>query len=288
MELFKKSGYTFKTTKYQFTWVLNPSRIFLGAPTLKVVELTYYFANCLPKTAWNKNAFQKDVYRPLIDHISVSRCIPRMPPRATMHTPLEQPHMPPRSNHAHPPGATMHAPLGATTHAPQAQPHTHPQSNHARPPGSNHACPLGATTHAPQEQPHTPPRATMHAPSGATTHAPQEQPHTPQSNHACPPGSNHTCPPVNRMTNRCKNITLPQTSFAAGNERIRTPGRVPGAPLDPPMPVPWPFFWCKAWLLNCIVFQKVMTQFYHTEISQSIFLVMIKYNLLKLKEIFWF
>ena len=24
-------------------------------------------------------------------------------------------------------------------------------------------------------------------------------------------------PPVNRMTNRCKNITLPQTSFASGN-----------------------------------------------------------------------
>ena len=24
-------------------------------------------------------------------------------------------------------------------------------------------------------------------------------------------------PPVNRMTNRCKNITLPQTSFAGGN-----------------------------------------------------------------------
>ena len=25
-------------------------------------------------------------------------------------------------------------------------------------------------------------------------------------------------PPVNRMTNRCKNITLPQTSFAGGND----------------------------------------------------------------------
>ena len=29
-------------------------------------------------------------------------------------------------------------------------------------------------------------------------------------------------PPVNRMTHRCKNITLPQTSFAPGNERIWT------------------------------------------------------------------
>ena len=26
-----------------------------------------------------------------------------------------------------------------------------------------------------------------------------------------------TPPPVNRMTNKCKNITLPQTSFASGN-----------------------------------------------------------------------
>ena len=30
----------------------------------------------------------------------------------------------------------------------------------------------------------------------------------------------HTPPPVNRMTNRCKNITLPQTSFADGNSFI--------------------------------------------------------------------
>ena len=28
-----------------------------------------------------------------------------------------------------------------------------------------------------------------------------------------------THPPVNRMTNRCKNITLPQTSFAGGNKK---------------------------------------------------------------------
>ena len=27
-------------------------------------------------------------------------------------------------------------------------------------------------------------------------------------------------PPVNRMTDRCKNITLPQTSFAGGNNRL--------------------------------------------------------------------
>ena len=27
-------------------------------------------------------------------------------------------------------------------------------------------------------------------------------------------------PPVNRMTDRCKNITLPQTSFTGGNYRV--------------------------------------------------------------------
>ena len=108
-------------------------------------------------------------------------------------------------SHAHPPGATMHAPPRATmhtpratTHAPQEQPRMPPQSNHARP-QSNHACP---------------PRAAMHAPQSTTMHAPP-----PQSNHACPSQSNHAHPPVDRMTDTCKNITLPQTSFAGGNNR---------------------------------------------------------------------
>ena len=70
------------------------------------------------------------------------------------------------------------------------------------PPQSNHACP---------------PRATMHTPVGATTHA--------------PPRGNHTCPPVNRMTNRCKNITLPQTSFAGGKNRCQTDFMFLGFPL---------------------------------------------------------
>ena len=65
--------------------------------------------------------------------------------------------------------------------------------------------PLGATTHAlPREQPCPPPGVTTHAPPGVTTL----------------PGSNHACPPVNRMTNRCKNITLPQTSFAGGKNEL--------------------------------------------------------------------
>ena len=33
-----------------------------------------------------------------------------------------------------------------------------------------------------------------------------------------PPPGPGTGPPVNRMTERCKNITLPQTLFAGGND----------------------------------------------------------------------
>ena len=33
------------------------------------------------------------------------------------------------------------------------------------------------------------------------------------------PACTETDPPVNRMTNRCKNITLPQTSFAGSNDK---------------------------------------------------------------------
>ena len=79
-------------------------------------------------------------------------CLPfaMHPPFAT-HAPFHHicpPGMhPPRSNHACPQGATMHAPLGATRYAPQEQPGMAPQSNHA--------CPPGATTHPP-EQPRMP------------------------------------------------------------------------------------------------------------------------------------
>ena len=59
--------------------------------------------------------------------------------------------------------------------------------------------------------------------------APWEQ--TPQTRH--PTGTRHppgpgtprpgpgTLPPVNRVTNRCKNITLPQTSFAGGKNSMK-------------------------------------------------------------------
>ena len=84
----------------------------------------------------NKNAFQLDAYRPLIDRIS---SYPTHAPPFTMHGPLR--HACPFT--MHPPSRCMPA---ATTHAP---PH-------------NHACPL-ATMHAPLATTHAP-LATMHAP----------------------------------------------------------------------------------------------------------------------------
>ena len=100
-------------------------------------------------------------------------------------------------------------------------------------PPNNHACP--------PLQPCMPP-TTMHTPlqpcmAPLQPHMPPQQPHMPPGNHTCPqqpcmPPSNHACPwqpcippatmharPVNRMTNRCKNITLSQTSFA-GSKNI--------------------------------------------------------------------
>ena len=56
--------------------------------------------------------------------------------------------------------------------------------------------------------------------NGTDENAPPPAMHTPQARtppeHTNKPPP-HTPPPVNRMTNRCKNITLPQTSFAGGN-----------------------------------------------------------------------
>ena len=99
-----------------------------------------------------------------------------------------------------------------------------------RTPPSNHACPP-ATMHAPPK-PCMPPLATTHAPHHAhphplaTMHA-LWQPCMPPSNHAHPPATMHAPHPVNRMTNRCKNITLPQTSFAGGNYERHMPEEHP-------------------------------------------------------------
>ena len=96
-------------------------------------------------------------------------------------TPLEQPRMPPEQACRPPPEQPCMSPPEQACMPPQSN-NAHPPGA-TTPPGSNHACPL--------------------------------------SNHAHPPpGSNHAHPPVNRMTNWCKNITLPQTSFAGGNEII--------------------------------------------------------------------
>ena len=131
----------------------------------------------------------------------------------TTHAPLC--HACPPFHHAHP-LATHVPPLPCmppfTTHAPlhHACP---PFTTHAHPspcmPPLCHACPL-PITHAPLPTTHAPP-ATMHA------------------------------PPVNRMTNWCKNITLPQTLFAGGNNRFlpQTWGVAIPVPiweiLDPPL-----------------------------------------------------
>ena len=40
--------------------------------------------------------------------------------------------------------------------------------------------------------------------------------------------------PVNRMTDRCKNITLPQTSFTGGKHQVRARGNVHGNTLEIP------------------------------------------------------
>ena len=116
----------------------------------------------------------------------------------------------------------MHPPLPCTPPSPCMPPSPHtPLGMHPL----HHACPQ------PQTLPgnHTCPLATTHAPL-ATTHAPHPwQPCMPPSNRACPPHQqpcmpprNHAHPPpLNRMTNWCKNITLPQTSFAGGKNPMQ-------------------------------------------------------------------
>ena len=69
-------------------------------------------------------------------------------------------------------------------------------------PGGLHQAPPEQASPPPPEQ--TPPWAD---PPGAST-PPPDQAHTPGTRH----------PTVNRMTNRIKNITLPQTSFAGDND----------------------------------------------------------------------
>ena len=128
--------------------------------------------------------------------LTVSRHIPRMP---TPHA-----HCPPKTTHASP--ATMHAPQQPCT-PPTAT--TGPPGNHAHPPTAMHTPWQLCIT--PSNPAH--PLATTHAPWQPCT--PPQQPRTP-SNHACPPATTHT-PPVDRIADTCKNITLPQTSFAGGN-----------------------------------------------------------------------
>ena len=76
----------------------------------------------------------------------------------------------------------------------------------------------------------------------STRHPPKTRPN-PQSRHLTeqtPPGADTPLgadtppwtrhPPVNRMTKRCKNITLPQTSFAGGKQGEQEGFSVEGEP----------------------------------------------------------
>ena len=129
--------------------------------------------------------------------------------------------------------ATMHAPPGATTHAPpRATMHAPPQEQPHMPPWEQPCMPPWEQPHPP-EQPCTPPQEQPRTPPGSNHVSPQEQPCT-------PPGATTHAPPVNRMTNRCKNITLLQTSFAGGKQacfrertemRTNTPAFIAGKPL---------------------------------------------------------
>ena len=83
---------------------------------------------------------------------------------------------------------------------------------------SCHACPpchAWPPCHA-HPLPHTPPSTPHHAGSSLLCTSPTMHAHAIHT----PPTHPLPCtPPVNRMTDTCKNITLPQTSFAGGNNK---------------------------------------------------------------------
>ena len=109
----------------------------------------------------------------------------------TMHAPLHSPHMPPPPLPCMPPFAT-HAPL---CHACPALCHACPPSPCTPPFIMN----TPFTTHAPLH--HACPHFATHTPPPAT---PPQRPCTPQPH----------MPPVNRITDRCKNITF--TNYVCG------------------------------------------------------------------------
>ena len=84
--------------------------------------------------------------------------------------------------------------------------------------------PPGLGLETPQVWARRPPwRPARHAGIPPARHAGIPPPSRPAARHAGIPPAMHagiTPPPVNRMTDRCKNITLPQTSFAGGNNVI--------------------------------------------------------------------
>ena len=118
-------------------------------------------------------------------------------------------------------------PEWVSTRHPPPGPDTHPQTRPPpeQPPGTRH--PPAAVAIRSGSPPGTPPDHTHTPRSDPPGAAPWDQA-PPWSRHPLgpdPPGSRHPrprpgTPPVNRMTNRCKNITLRQTSFAGGNNQF--------------------------------------------------------------------
>ena len=88
-----------------------------------------------------------------------------------------------------------------------------PKVGWGSPPGTPPTRHRPGTRHPPDQAPPGPgtPR-TRHPPDQATPPGPGILPG---------PGTHNPNPSVNRMTNRCKNITLPQTSLAGGNQQLR-------------------------------------------------------------------
>ena len=82
------------------------------------------------------------------------------------------------------------------------------------PPRINHECPLEKNTQAPWEKPRIPPAANTH-PSPGSNQAPHwEKSCTPPGKTMHTPRATMHALPVNRITDRCKNITF--TNYVCG------------------------------------------------------------------------
>ena len=94
---------------------------------------------------------------------------------------------------------------------------TPPRPRHSPGPGT----PLGPGT---SQEPSPPGPGTPPGPGSPQDQTPgpgiHPEPGTPQTSHTPSPSRPGTPTPVNRMTDRCKHITLSKTSFAGSNKRF--------------------------------------------------------------------